>query len=523
MAHGFLMFNSTGKVGFYMGMPDSLLGKKLAQKDSKKKTILLAMWNDDFEPLYSIKAGRGSAWILTLTLEPLLGGRIGIQHVYPIALGSKGADHNPVLQVIWEDLKQLRKGKIVHNGSTKKTEEVRAEVIGWAMDQPECRSINGLLLGGSTSFARFGVACDVGQLLEKICPCRQCSSQMLVVFGKKIWIDRSNCKRCNNWMAHGPMTYEPPGGYPVEKLPRNKQLKATKITYALLKEATAEAHSNILAGEWTTKTATVYLKSLGLNSSSCEQLVTHANNMKTLNSAEEAFSEEPTEQNSTLSEALREEVGKDPTAYQPWSTPVAWDSGLDIQQCHQAGMHLLFLGVAKTMVFVIQEWASKAKKYSQLRAFLRDQYTELEVLKLSWLKIQPYQGEKLGGWISENYLGLVRVLPYLCAALSDFTEVEKYQQPTKQLSRWTVPECWAWLRLRNLQTRGSGNDVKQRVRDHWSMKEAKREVSSIASVKQVILCKWYMISYLIGMRGYVVDKYFRLMITVMRYTWLTKR
>ena len=182
MAHGFLDHNVSGKAVTYARLPSSTKAQELAAKDLTRRTIYLSLWCDDFEPNYSIKGGRGSVWLLTLTLESSDSGPTSIHHVYPIAVGLKGTDHNPVLRTLWEDLRSLSTtGKSVFNGYERDMEEVRCEVIAWTMDQPENRGCNGLLLGGSTSFARFGYALDIAQIQDKIRPCRTCFSAMASV------------------------------------------------------------------------------------------------------------------------------------------------------------------------------------------------------------------------------------------------------------------------------------------------------------------------------------------------------
>ena len=109
------------------------------------------------------------------------------------------------------------------------------------------------------------------------------------------------------------------------------------------------------------------------------------------------LSAEDNDENQSLVQSFEEEIQSNPAAYQPWEKPAAWTSELDIQQCHQAGMHLLFLGVVKTMVFLVSDWAIRRKKYSTLRESIKLRSTALEGLKLSWLKVQTYQGDKLGG------------------------------------------------------------------------------------------------------------------------------
>ena len=49
--------------------------------------------------------------------------------------------------------------------------------------------------------------------------------------------------------------------------------------------------------------------------------------------------------------------------------------------------------------------------------------------------------------------------------------------------------------------------MKEHVKDNWLLEKVDKETSSIHNVKRIILCEWYMVSYLMGMRGYAVDEH----------------
>ena len=82
----------------------------------------------------------------------------------------------------------------------KKMEKISAHTTCVVMDQPECRAVNGLLGGGSTSMPRFGYRADLSQFTHQIAPCRKCRDTLLSVQGNDLWVPES-CGDCLNWMA----------------------------------------------------------------------------------------------------------------------------------------------------------------------------------------------------------------------------------------------------------------------------------------------------------------------------------
>ena len=118
-------------------------------------------------------------------------------------------------------------------------------------------------------------------------------------------------------------------------------------------------------------------------------------------------------------------------------------------------MHSLFRAMGKKIGMWIQVWSVCRKKYASLREALEVKTQKVGKLGLSWLKVQPYKGKKLGGWVSENFLGFVRVMPWMYGSLSEIANDRPYVQPDRERQRWNKKENLEWLRSRNLQLDGN--------------------------------------------------------------------
>ena len=120
---------------------------------------------------------------------------------------------------------------------------------------------------------------------------------------------------------------------------------------------------------------------------------------------------------------------------------------LDIQQFTEPCMHQLFLGIQKIFIFLIQEWSTLHGKYESLRKILEKLTRQVENIHLSWIKMQPYIGEKLDGWVSENYLAFSHLLPWL---YKDISVVAKDNiiswDIEKPVGNWSTVECKQFLR-----------------------------------------------------------------------------
>ena len=160
-------------------------------------------------------------------------------------------------------------------------------------------------------------------------------------------------------------------------------------------------------------------------------------------------------------------------------------------------MHLLFLGLVKNDVFEYQLWATRQKKGKSLRAGLLSMTQEVERLHLSWCKVQPYKGDKLGGWYSENFVGLARVLPWAHSCTASLT-TDQNPPFDKPFSSWSKEECTDFLKVRRLPTNGKINILRSRARSNKDMPVPPPSGGDAINLKRMVISQWMMLSHLMG-------------------------
>jgi hypothetical protein len=131
-------------------------------------------------------------------------------------------------------------------------------------------------------------------------------------------------------------------------------------------------------------------------------------------------------------------------------------------------MHLIFLGVVKTFVQHVQIWAKRKGKNEGLLCQVSGVLESVQVLGLSWCKAMPYSKGKLGGWVSENYLALVRLLKWFYSALELLGNDPVFVEPNIPQSQWNVPHNKGWLRVRGLPLGGNALKLWERVHKYMN-------------------------------------------------------
>ena len=145
-------------------------------KDRGEQALIgyLFFWSDDAEPNRMAKAGRGSVWILTMTIGTQPGDGHNFDNTYPIAIGRKGDDHDPIIAAVEAEMKVLRSREApeFYIGSMRKKTRIRFSDMAHLADQPERQGFNYLRLGGGRYSARFGVSANHNVvLLVVVAPC----------------------------------------------------------------------------------------------------------------------------------------------------------------------------------------------------------------------------------------------------------------------------------------------------------------------------------------------------------------
>jgi hypothetical protein len=118
-----------------------------------------------------------------------------------------------------------------------------------------------------------------------------------------------------------------------------------------------------------------------------------------------------------------------PSTYQMLPTPVLWGRGIDLDIHIDVPMHLLFLGITKSIVRMIQAWCALRGSTHYFTKHVIGVMETFDGLGLSWLVCVPYTGAKLGGFISQNYSALDRLMCWFYSKLSTVvTDYEFFNQ-----------------------------------------------------------------------------------------------
>lgn len=419
--------------------------------------LYITEWSDDFEPNSLQKSGRGSIWIKTITISSPTAGRQTIANTYPIAVGPKSSSHEKVETRFMEELVEIQKGDFsCYVKSQANVIPIYAAVIASLQDQPERRGCNYIMAGNGTYTSRWRYSADLNQLESRVPSCDSCLAKL------QDGEDFLSCDLCTNWSldSESPLLdTEPPKNYPPEMLPQSGKLRPKKIEYKNLVEAADKALSKLVAGDWSAKQATAYLAAEGPNHELINDVIDVADriaNYKYLESNKEQFPQEY----DVISKHRKER----PDLYEGWKPPSPWRRGTSMDQRIDAIMHLLFLGLMKTVMLTTKDWLTDLGKFASFVRFAGGVMESVQQLNLSWCKAIAFKNGKLGGWVSENYLAMARISKWFYGRVEDLhTEYVDVDLTLQGINKWTKKLCVQWLRVRRQPMKGNAEEVKERV------------------------------------------------------------
>jgi hypothetical protein len=115
----------------------------------------------------------------------------------------------------------------------------------------------------------------------------------------------------------------------------------------------------------------------------------------------------------------------------------------------------LFLGIVRSCAKeVIFDWLTAHREWSDFLKVIQPVISSIARLRLEWIKVYPISKTgSYGGYISESYLALGRLFPYICHITQDLvaTDVPYQDPPGKTIDDFKVPQMWAWLRARRIK------------------------------------------------------------------------
>ena len=385
---------------------------------------------------------------------------------YPIALGSASASHEEVEQRFSAELAELQDPTDIRNvfysKIHKKDVRVHAVLTCSLMDQPERRGSNCMIGGNSLYGARWAYSINLQQVWRKLVPCQAC--EKLILDKDKSW-NATPCSECAQWemiRSDDMLRWKAPDGFPPCPAVSDGFLKPMKIEYEHLMEATGKAHRSVLSGEWSKTQAEHFLSYNCINTKTAALIIKYAQNMRALHKLSLTK-----ENNSDEYDTLMRRQEKCPHEFQAWKCPSLWTRGVKMRTQVDAPMHLIFLGAVQNVVGFIHDWLRKHGRYSNFMRLAEWRMRTLVKFKLPWLKLLLYKGDKLGGWVSENYVSFLRVCKWFYAILDDLPpDDDPYEEPDGPQKDWRAVDNREWLRVRGLPTAGYAADLRARVGEY---------------------------------------------------------
>ena len=241
----------------------------------------------------------------------------------------------------------------------------------------------------------------------------------------------SSCKCFTYDESHPLLQTTPPAHFPL-----NGQMNVPmKLTVVILKRECKLAHKMCSKGMWSTAGASTWLRTICFNTKTVSKILEPATLSRRLH-----ILENQTRPNRVELPALTDLKREEPELFAPWKPFAVWSRGHDLDIFVHAIMHLLFLGVCKTMAMTVERWCSGRGKRRGFELFCQTLLSRIKPMGLDYCRVEPYTGKKLGGWVSDSYLTLCLLSCWFYGSLYIVTSVPDNVEPTRHNSVWNKKE-----------------------------------------------------------------------------------
>ena len=402
----------------------------MAPKDAF--VFLLIEWKDDAKANRGMR-NTGSIWLQTLSFVAKNQNMEYRSNTYPMAMGPKGVNHDIVQESFRRELQSLRdctKTHMVYSATHKANIRVYGDLFVCLMDQPERRNSNGLMLGNGIYSSRWGYSVNIKSIYKNLPSCEKCLSLL-----KEKKISDSHCSACLNWktdICHDKLRYEAPKNFPKNELglTDHNTLMPFKLSYDILSRGVQLTHDKLEKGEWNQGQARAYLSVLCLNHETQEEIISHGLNAYAL---QKAKTKKHVNKTNYMQLMQMQEIN--PSVFVPWNIPAVWDRGVSLHNSIDVVMHLLFLGVEKT---VNKEIRNLLKAYGKLSLYKKHVATVLDDLTnisvRDWCDIMVYGEGGFSNWISDNFLAMARIAPWFYSTIDIVKDSNKQGNLSQQMN-----------------------------------------------------------------------------------------
>jgi len=354
--------------------------------------LFLLEFADDFNPSKSLISTKGSCWAKTITISPSSSIQSPYRNTYPIAVGPKKACHSHIEQRFLDELNEFRSGSLKFRvGKSNRLVTVYLDLVVSINDQPERRKKNCILLGNSDLTARWRHICDVSFIKDKLPYCEECWGKVA-----RNETTTNNCIHCFQWITEDRL-FPSPSNYPSDlpSIQRDSRsyLSSHMLSYDQLIQSVRTCQRRLLQKQWNIGQCRAYLKSNGINQEGVSMLLHHVKDLR------------------------RRFTGDHPNQIDDehlWNGPVSWHRNLDLSSNIDVPMHLLFLGITKAMIALLQDFLSTTNLRTRFNEETNHRLNMISKLYIEWCKPNPTMDDgSTGGWKSEHYVAFARVMHWI--------------------------------------------------------------------------------------------------------------
>ena len=437
-------------------------GNSILQDTPQSCNVLLIFWFDGWDAASSLtKANKNPIWSGVITMIFVQGKTTMITVMTRLmATGPGKADHSPVLKKLVNDYLHLRIefGKTSYYCHLSKSWMILfpSLLFLWC-DQPEKRSICGLLAGNSNLGPCFSYSCNFQELDKPIeaCVTCQCSLTTYIQSTCEVPLNSNICTNCWQWdlpsnMRNQIYKYKHPlkNNFPTGIFPGYKlNLEAGKVNTQLLKSGWKHAYESFVAGKWTSSQVKDYLSLLSINDKTIQTLIDGGNKMIMY-----GYAIGPTSLH--LDEISTEEILADytlnPESYTIPAYPTLWDI-LDLDDLLEVPMHMM--GIVKAVSKLVHRWSQKVGCLSILVSHLNVMiHMHQRFCRIGRHPFATYSKDNTyPGWVSDTFRTWYKLMPwmYQCVTLPEFKFVP-FQEPGTPWRQWNKTVCTSYCAARGI-------------------------------------------------------------------------
>ena len=389
--------------------------KKQQNYTPNTKIGYILLWSDGFQ-VHHVRTKNNNIWILTVTFQAPNNIKVSKFHSFILAMGLKDWDHTPVVEAYLEELKSIREGQWRYCGKRKKKIFTMFDLLIYAADHPERCA-----LAFTRDRGNMGVLWKYSlRINSDLFPsCVDCKEKRF--YWLKQWYSTHsvpdkyayNCENCQDWECAGvtkPFRSGVLKGYPTTKAlnspkfptKRNvpmKYLYPARQSFKYLRKCCKAAFFNRATKTWSVANLNAYLQSVGVKDKLIKDIQLMGDMVIKSNL-------DPTE---FLLTSLK--------LPQVWEQPFPMDAFID------SPMHMLFLGVVKSVLDELKDYALSHHKRAAFIDCANPLIASIRKYQLSFCRLELF-GKKdsstlTPGWLSDNCVSFARIMPVICGILLD--------------------------------------------------------------------------------------------------------